>query len=171
MIRAATERDLPSVQAIYAEAVLNGSASFEIEPPNLQEILRRWIGVCNAGLPYVVADLDGVVAGYAYAGPYRPRPAYRHSAECSVYVSPEHGGKGLGSSLLAEVIAETGRAGFRQMVAVIGDSGNVASRRLHKGLGFREVGTLEAVGFKHGRWLDTVIMQRSLGEGASTDPA
>lgn len=170
MIREATESDLPTVQAIYADAVLHGFASFEIEPPSLAEMTRRWNAVRDAELPYVVAEHDGKVVGYAYAGVYRPRPAYRYSAECSVYVDPAFGGRGFGSSLMAEVIASAGAAGYRQLIAVIGDSGNIASRRLHQGLGFRDVGTLEAVGFKHGRWLDTVYMQRALGEGARTDP-
>ncbi|MEL7025879.1 MAG: N-acetyltransferase family protein [Pseudomonadota bacterium] len=171
MIRPARQSDLIRVQSIYAEAVLTGTASFEIKPPDVGEIARRWKTVLDAGLPYVVAELDGAIAGYAYASLYRPRRAYRNTAECSVYVDPAYSRRGLGSQLMAEVIAETDRAGFRQLIAVIGDSGNLASRRLHQSLGFREVGTLEAVGFKHGRWLDTVLMQRPLGEGSSTDPA
>lgn len=170
MIRPAAKDDLSAVQAIYADAVLHGTASFEIDPPDVAEMTRRWEAVRHAGLPYVVAERDGQVVGYAYAAPYRPRPAYRYSAECSVYVDPNHFGGGLGSALLAEVIAGAGQAEFRQMIAVIGDSGNVASRRLHQSLGFRDVGTIEAVGFKHNRWLDTVVMQRALGDGAKTDP-
>ncbi|MEL7462051.1 MAG: N-acetyltransferase family protein [Pseudomonadota bacterium] len=171
MIRPAEVRDLARIQAIYADAVEHGTASFEIDPPDLAEMTRRWKAVCAAGLPYVVAERDGKLAGYAYAARYRPRPAYRFSAECSVYVDPAFFGGGLGSALLAEVIAQAGQAGYRQMIAVIGDSGNLASRRLHASLGFREVGTFEAVGFKHGRWLDTVMMQRALGEGSRTDPS
>ncbi|MEO1239148.1 MAG: N-acetyltransferase family protein [Pseudomonadota bacterium] len=171
MIRPAETRDLDAVQAIYADAVLHGTASFEIDPPDLSEITRRWKDVHAAKLPYVVADEGGQVAGYAYAAPYRPRPAYRFTAECSVYVDPAHGGRGLGSALMAEVIAQTEAAGYRQMIAVIGDSANLASQRLHARLGFREVGTFGAVGFKHGRWLDTVLMQRALGDGSETDPS
>mgnify|MGYP001795195211 FL=1 len=171
MIRPADAQDLAAVQAIYADAVLHGTASFEVDPPDLAEMTRRWDAVCAANLPYVVADRDGQIAGYAYAARYRPRPAYRFTVECSVYVDPGFFGHGLGSALLAEVIAGAGAAGYRQMLAVIGDGGNIASRRLHASLGFREVGTFEAVGFKHGQWLDTVLMQRALGDGSKTDPS
>ncbi|KTS70579.1 GCN5 family acetyltransferase [Pseudomonas oryzihabitans] len=167
-LRDATPEDLPAIQAIYAQHVLHGSASFEVEPPDVAELGRRLAAVRQAGLPYRVAELEGEVVGYAYAVLYRPRPAYRHTAEDSVYVRDGLGGRGIGQRLLAEVIEGCTAAGFRQLVAVIGDSANQASIALHRRLGFRPVGTFEAVGFKHGRWLDSVLMQLSLGEGDST---
>ncbi|KTT42289.1 GCN5 family acetyltransferase [Pseudomonas oryzihabitans] len=167
-LRDATPEDLPAIQAIYAQHVLYGSASFEVEPPDVAELGRRLAAVRQAGLPYRVAELEGEVVGYAYAVLYRPRPAYRHTAEDSVYVRDGLGGRGIGQRLLAEVIEGCTAAGFRQLVAVIGDSANQASIALHRRLGFRPVGTFEAVGFKHGRWLDSVLMQLSLGEGDST---
>ncbi|MDT3720080.1 N-acetyltransferase family protein [Pseudomonas oryzihabitans] len=167
-LRDATPADLPAIQAIYAPHVLHGSASFEVEPPDAAELGRRLAAVRAAGLPYRVAVLDGEVVGYACATLYRPRPAYRHTAEDSVYVRDGLGGQGIGQRLLAQVIEGCTAAGFRQLVAVIGDSANQASIALHRRLGFRAVGTFEAVGFKHGRWLDSVLMQLSLGEGDRT---
>lgn len=167
-LRDATSADLPAIQAIYAEHVLHGCASFELEPPDVAELERRLAAVRQAGLPYRVAELEGEVVGYAYAVLYRPRPAYRHTAEDSVYVRAGLGGQGIGRRLLEEVVAACTAAGFRQLVAVIGDSANAASIALHGRLGFRTVGTFEAVGFKHGRWVDTVLMQRGLGEGDRT---
>ena len=167
-LRDATPADLPVIQAIYAPHVLHGSASFELEPPDVAELARRLAAVREAGLPYRVAELDGEVVGYAYATLYRPRPAYRHTAEDSVYVREGLGGRGIGRRLLEEVIEACTLAGFRQLVAVIGDSANRGSIALHQCLGFRLVGTFEAVGFKHGRWVDTVLMQRNLGEGDRT---
>lgn len=167
-LRDATPADLPAIQAIYAPHVLHGSASFELEPPDVAELARRLAAVREAGLPYRVAELDGEVVGYAYATLYRPRPAYRHTAEDSVYVREGLGGQGIGRRLLEEVIEACTLAGFRQLVAVIGDSANRGSIALHQRLGFRLVGTFEAVGFKHGRWVDTVLMQRNLGEGDRT---
>ncbi|WP_137279161.1 GNAT family N-acetyltransferase [Pseudomonas rhizoryzae] len=167
-LRDATPEDLPAIQAIYAQHVLHGSASFEVEPPDVAELGRRLAAVRQAGLPYRVAELEGEVVGYAYAVLYRPRPAYRHTAEDSVYVRDGLGGRGIGRRLLEDVIEGCTAAGFRQLVAVIGDSANAGSIALHGRLGFRAVGTLEAVGFKHGRWLDSVLMQRSLGEGDRT---
>ena len=171
MIRAATESDLDRITAIYAGAVLHGTASFETEPPDLAEMTRRFRGLASAGFPYVVAGEAGTVAGYAYAAPYRPRHAYRFTVESSVYVDPAFARRGLGRALMETVIARAGAAGYRQMLAVIGDETNIASRALHDSLGFREVGTFEAVGFKHGRWLGTVLMQRALGSGGATEPA
>lgn len=168
LLRDATPADLPAIQAIYAPHVLHGCASFELEPPDLAELGRRLAAVRQAGLPYQVAELDGEVVGYAYAVLYRPRPAYRHTAEDSVYVRDGLGGQGIGRRLLEEIVAACTAAGFRQLVAVIGDSANQGSIALHQRLGFRTVGTFEAVGFKHGRWVDTVLMQRSLGEGEQT---
>jgi L-amino acid N-acyltransferase YncA len=169
-IRPAAAADLPTLREIYAGHVLNGAASFEEVPPDLAEFERRWRHVTELGLPYLVACDGRRVLGYAYAGPYRPRSAYRFSVEDSVYLDPGAIGRGLGRRLLAAVIDGAAAAGRRQMLAVIGDSGNHASIALHRKLGFTEVGTFRAVGFKFGRWIDTVLMQRALGEGDSTPP-
>lgn len=169
-IRPATASDIPAITAIYAHAVRNGTASFELEPPDESEMTRRFQALIEGGYPYVVAEVDGAVAGYAYAGPYRPRPAYRWSVEDSVYVASHMHRRGIGGVLLGALIAEAERRGFRQMVAVIGDSAQVPSIALHHALGFRLIGTVEHVGFKFGRWLDTVLMQRTLGPGAAEPP-
>jgi L-amino acid N-acyltransferase YncA len=170
MIRPSTDADIPAVTAIYAHHVRHGLASFELEPPGEEEMARRRAEVLERGFPYLVAEIDGGVAGYAYAAPYRPRPAYRFTAEDSVYIHPDHTRKGLGRLLLAAVIARCEELGCRQMIAVIGDSANAASIGLHRALGFEHAGTLRTVGFKHGRWVDTVLMQRALGPGATTLP-
>jgi L-amino acid N-acyltransferase YncA len=170
VIRAALEADLEAVRAIYEPEVLHGTASFELEPPGLAELRARWQAIRAAGLPYLVAELDGAVAGYAYAGPYRTRAGYRYTCEDSVYVARSARRRGLGRALLERVIADATASGRRQMVAIIGDSAHVASIRLHERAGFRLVGVLQDVGCKFGRWLDTVIMQRPLGEGASAGP-
>ncbi|MEN4750255.1 N-acetyltransferase family protein [Pseudomonas sp. Ps21-P2] len=170
ILRDARESDMPAVQAIYAHHVIHGTASFELEPPTLEQMLQRRADICANGLPYLLAERDGEVVGYAYATPYRPRPAYRFTVEDSVYVREGMAGFGIGHALLAAVIQHCTASGRRQMVAIIGNSENSASIRLHTRLGFRQVGVFESVGFKHGRWLDTVIMQRELGEGASTTP-
>lgn len=170
ILRPATEADIAGITAIYAEAVLNGTASFELDPPDEAEMARRWQAVIEVGGPYLVAH-DSEVLGYAYAAPYRPRPAYRFAVECSVYVSPRAQGKLVGTGLLLEVIRQSEEAGFRQMVAVIGDSANTPSIKLHSRAGFTLVGTLKDVGWKHGGWRDTVIMQRPLGPGATKAPA
>ncbi|MBY0271147.1 MAG: GNAT family N-acetyltransferase [Burkholderiales bacterium] len=167
MVRPARAGDMARVQAIYAHHVLHGTASFEEIPPDLAEMQRRRDSVLTAGLPYLVAEHDGVVIGYAYAGLYRPRTAYRHTAEDSVYIAPAAAGLGAGRALLARVIALSAAAGYRELVAIIGDSGNTASIGLHRALGFRDVGTLRNVGIKFGRWLDTVIMQHTI----TRDPA
>jgi phosphinothricin acetyltransferase len=169
-IRQAVEGDLNRVQAIYAHYVLNGLASFEEEAPDLAEITRRFRATGAAGFPYLVAELDGRIVGFAYAGPYRPRPAYRYSVENSVYVAPEALRRGVSRALLQRLIAPCTEAGARQMVAVIGDSANRASIAAHERLGFVQAGQLRAIGFKHGRWVDSVIMQRPLGPGESTLP-
>jgi L-amino acid N-acyltransferase YncA len=170
LVRPAREADLAAVTAIYREHVLHGSASFEIEPPDLAEMERRRAAIVDAGLPYLVAQVDGAVAGYAYAGPYRPRPAYRFTVEDSVYLAAGMQGRGLGRALLAALIEACREAGRRQMIAIIGDSANRASIGLHAALGFRHVGTLTDVGFKHGRWLDSVVMQRALAPDVRSDP-
>ena len=169
-IRDAAEADMPEVQAIYAHHVLRGLASFEEIAPGVDELRQRRESALARGLPYLVAELDGRVVGYAYATPYRARSAYRHSIEDSVYVREGFGGKGIGAALLAALIRRCEEGPWRQMVAVIGDSANAASIGLHRKLGFRVVGTLEAVGFKFGRWVDSVLMQRALGEGSQNLP-
>ena len=169
-IRAAAPADVGAIARIYGHAVRFGTASFELEPPDEPEIARRLRAILDNGYPYLVAEADGAVLGYAYAGPYRTRPAYRWSVENSVYVAAEAQRRGVGRALLDALIRETERRGFRQMIAIIGDSAQTPSIALHRAAGFRLVGTLEAVGFKHGRWLDTVLMQRPLGAGASQPP-
>jgi len=162
MIRISSEKDIAAITAIYSHHVRHGTGSFEIEPPDEAEIARRRAAVLERGLPHLVAEVDGVVAGYAYAGAYRPRLAYRFTVENSVYVHPEMQGRGVGRALMARLIEASQFAGARQMVAVIGDSDNTASIRLHEHFGFRHVGILKNVGFKFDRWLDTVLMQLSL---------
>ena len=170
-IRAASQADISAITRIYADAVEHGTASFELEPPSEAEMARRMQELTNIGFPYLAADVDGTLAGYAYAGPYRSRPAYRFTVENSVYVAPEAQGRGVGRALLKALIEAAERSGYRQMIAVIGDSGQTASIALHAALGFAYVGTLPHVGFKFGRWLDTVLMQRSLGSGSTSAPA
>jgi L-amino acid N-acyltransferase YncA len=169
-IRPTTPADLPAITAIYRHAVLTGTATFELEPPDLAEMTRRYDALMSEGFPYIVATLDGVVVGYAYAGPYRARPAYRFSVENSIYLDPAAQGKRIGTQLLQVLITESEKRGYRLMVAVIGDSANAASIGVHTRAGFEMVGTLENVGLKFGRWLDTVLMQLPLGEGAGTIP-
>jgi L-amino acid N-acyltransferase YncA len=170
LIRAAMAADVPTITAIYWHAVQYGTATFEIEPPDEAEMARRFHALVEGGFPYLVAEHDGLVRGYAYAGPYRPRIAYRYTVEDSIYVAPEFLGRGIGRALLDRLLAEAGGRGFRQMVAVIGDSDQAASIALHRAAGFRVVGTFEAVGFKFGRWLDTVLMQVPVGPGAASAP-
>lgn len=169
-VRDATEADMAAIQAIYAEAVLHGLASFEETPPTVDEMLSRRARVLDQGLPYLVAELEGRVAGYAYAASYRDRSGYRYTIEDSVYVAPDMQGRGVGRALLAALLERCNAGPWRQMVAVIGDSDNKGSIALHEGLGFRMVGNLEAVGFKLGRWVDSVLMQIPLGEGRDTLP-
>jgi len=166
----ASEADMSAVQAIYAHHVIYGLSSFETEPPSVEEMLQRRRHVVSKGLPYLVARYQGEIVGYCYLSPYRLRYAYRFTVEGSVYIAQGHQGKGIGKTLLAEAIARAERGGWRQMMAVVGNSENIASLRLHQGLGFTTIGQLTAVGFKHGRWLNTVLMQRPLGEGDSTLP-
>lgn len=170
-IRPATDDDLGAVQSIYAHHVAHGSASFEEEPPSTPELARRRQEVLDAGLPYLVAEIGGRVIGYSHATPYRARAAYRFSVEDSVYVAPDRARLGAGRALLAALIERCERGPWRQMIAVIGDSANVPSIELHRGFGFALIGTLRAVGFKHGRWVDSVLMQRALGPGAAAVPA
>ncbi|SDX12573.1 phosphinothricin acetyltransferase [Pseudomonas syringae] len=170
-LRDACDNDMPAVQAIYAEHVLHGISSFELQPPDLAELLQRRAQVLAKGLPYLIAERAGEVVGYGYVTPYRPRPAYRFTVEDSVYVRDGMGGLGIGQALLGELVQRCEQGGWRQMIAVIGNSENIASLRLHERLGFRRVGVFESVGFKHGRWVDTVLMQRALGEGPDSVPA
>ncbi len=176
-IRPAVAADISAITTIYAHAVEHGTASFEIEPPDEPEMARRLRTLLENGYPYLVAEHAGAdagtsaIAGYAYAGAYRARPAYRWSVEDSIYVAPDMQRRRIGSQLLARLIEEAQRRGFRQMIAVIGDSAQTPSIAVHAGAGFTHIGTLRAVGFKHGRWLDTVLMQRALGSGAGAPPS
>lgn len=159
-----------AITAIYAHHVRHGFASFETEPPAEAEMRRRRMDVLGKDLPYLVAERDGVVLGYAYAGTYRPRAAYRDTVENSIYIRPDATGQGVGRLLLPALVAACEARDLRQMIAVIGDSGNQPSIRLHASCGFRMIGVLEAVGFKLGRWLDSVLMQKRLGSGADVPP-
>jgi L-amino acid N-acyltransferase YncA len=170
LIRPAELHDIPAITRTYAHAVLHGTASFEIEPPDEPEMTRRFEALRAGGFPYLAVENDGAVVGYAYAGPYRPRPAYRFTVEDSVYIAPEAHARGIGRALLERLLTESEGRGYRQMIAVIGDSANASSIRLHESAGFRHVGTFAAVGFKFGRWLDSVLMQKDLGAGARTTP-
>jgi L-amino acid N-acyltransferase YncA len=169
-LRPARPADLAAIQSIYAHHVLHGLASFEEEPPSVEEIERRYRDVTARGLPYLVAELGEVIAGYGYCGPYRARSAYRFALEDSVYVRHDMTGRGVGRRLLEELIRRCEDLGYRQIIAVIGDSANTASIGVHAACGFLRVGTLRSVGFKFGRWVDSVFMQRHLGPGDSTRP-
>jgi len=169
-IRNSGDEDVARVHSIYSHHVLHGTASFEEEPPSIEELLRRRTNVLDCGLPYLVAEVDREIVGYSYAAPYRPRSAYRFSVEDSVYVDPGWSRRGIGQMLLSRLIARCEAGEWRQMIAVIGDSNNAASIRLHQRAGFRLVGTLRAVGYKFGRWVDCVLMQLALGPGDHTLP-
>ncbi|MFX1674685.1 GNAT family N-acetyltransferase [Paraburkholderia sp. A2WS-5] len=169
LLRDATPADFPAIAAIYAHHVLHGAASFEEQPPAQDELLRRHTAVREQGLPWLVAEIDGQVAGYCYATPYRPRAAYRYTVEDSIYIDEAFRGRGLGRTLLEALIARCEAGPWRQMIAVIADPKG-GSLALHERLGFELVGTLRAVGFKHGAWRDTTLMQRALGDGAQTLP-
>lgn len=170
VVRPAREDDIPAVQQIYADHVLTGLASFEEVPPDAAEMARRRAEVSARGLPYIVAEVDGRVSGFAYASPFRSRSAYRYTVEDSVYVARDSLRRGVGRALLGAVIESCTELGYRQMIAVIGDSANAGSIGLHAHMGFEPIGTMPAVGFKFGRWVDTVRMQRALGPGASQPP-
>ena len=169
-IRSAQPRHLAAITRIYDHAVRHGTASFEIEPPDEHEMARRYEALRAGGYPYLVAEFDGEIVGYAYAGPYRARAAYHWSVEDAIYVAPSAQRRGVGRALLERLIADAEVGGFRQMIAVIGDSANAGSIELHRAAGFRMVGTFDNVGFKFGRWLDSVLMQRALGIGATAVP-
>lgn len=170
IVRDATAADMPAIQKIYAHQVLYGLATFEEVAPTVDELLSRRDGILKHGLPYLAAELDGRVLGYSYATAYRSRPAYRNTIEDSVYVTEEMQGRGVGRALLTTLVSRCEAGPWRQMIAVIGDSGNAGSIALHERLGFRRIGTLKAVGFKLGRWADTVLMQRALGTGDNATP-
>ena len=169
-LRSARATDVPAICRIYRPAVLTGTASFELEPPDEDEMLRRFNAITQAGYPYLVAELDGRLLGYAYVNAYRSRPAYRFTVEDSIYLAPEAQGKGIGRLLLGALIDACVDAGFRLMVAVIGDSSQSRSITLHRRMGFTFCGTIHSVGYKHGRWLDSVIMQMPLGAGDTAAP-
>ena len=170
LIRDSADADLPAITAIYADAVSHGFTSFELKPPDSNEMARRRGDLLRAGYPYLVAERDGIVSGYAYAGLYRTRPGYRYAVENSVYVAPDARGTGIGKALLPVLIDRCAAVGFRLMVAVIGDSASQASIRLHTACGFSHAGLLPSIGWKHGRWLDSVLMTRPLGPGATSAP-
>ncbi len=169
-IRPAKISDIPAITRIYAHAVAHGTASFELTSPDEAEMRKRMQALLDGKFPYIVAEIDGALAGYAYASLYRTRPAYRFTVEDSVYVAPEMHRRGVGKVLLERLIEACTALGFRQMIAVIGDSDQAASIGVHRACGFADAGNLRNIGWKFGRWLDTPLMQRALGEGAATEP-
>lgn len=170
LIRPSTEHDLPAITRVYAHHVLHGTGTFETTPPTLEEMTARRADVLSKGLPWLVVEEAGEVLGYAYGNWFKPRPAYRFSVEDSIYLAPEAAGKGLGRALLAELLATLERSGIRKVMAVIGDSANAGSIGVHTALGFKQVGVVPSCGWKFGRWLDIVMMQRAIGEGDRTPP-
>ena len=170
LIRPSTEADLPAITRIYAHHVLHGTGTFETAPPTLEEMAGRRADVLGKGLPWLVAEEAGEVIGYAYGNWFKPRPAYRFSVEDSIYLAPEAAGKGLGRALLAELLATLERSGIRKVMAVIGDSANAGSIGVHTALGFQHVGVVKACGWKFGRWLDIVLMEKPLGLADSCPP-
>jgi len=169
-LREVVEGDISYLQRIYAYHVEKGSASFEEIPPDLDEMFRRWQAIKKHGLPYILAERKNHILGFAYAGPYRPRSAYRYTVEDSIYIDPASIRQGIGRRLLIELIARSTALGKRQMLAIIGDSANLASIKLHADLGFSSIGMFHSIGFKFGRWVDSVLMQKSLGDGHHTRP-
>ncbi len=170
LIRPATADDLPAIAAIYAHHVQSGTGTFETTPPTPAEMAARHADVLGKGLPWLVAEQDGQVRGYAYCQWFKPRPAYRFSAEDSIYLHPDAAGQGLGKQLLSALVGQAEAAGVRKLIAVIGDSANAGSIAVHRSLGFTPVGTIAACGWKFGRWLDIVLMEKALGAGSSTPP-
>ena len=170
LIRPCRDADLPAVTAIYAHHVLHGTGTFETTPPTEADMAARRADVLGKGLPWLVAEQDGQVLGFAYCQWFKPRPAYRFSAEDSIYLHPEATGRGVGRLLLGALAEQAQAAGLRKLIAVIGDSGNAGSIGVHRALGFTPAGTIRGCGWKFGRWLDIVLMEKSLGEGASTAP-
>jgi len=171
LIRPSTADDLPAITTIYGHAVMHGTGTFELEPPDAAEMARRRDDLLAKGLPWLVAERNGRVLGYAYANHFRPRRAYRFCLEDSIYLDPQARGEGVGRLLLVELMAQCEARGARQMLAVIGDSDNLGSVGVHRACGFEHCGVFKAAGWKFGRWLDVVLMQRALGEGASTPAA
>ena len=170
LIRTSQPEDLPQITAIYTHHVLYGTGTFEIEPPSEKDMALRRADVLAKGLPYLVAHKDGAVLGYAYCNWFKARPAYRYSAEDSIYIAPEAQGLGLGRALLSELSVQAEKAGVRKLIAVIGDSTNIKSIGLHRSVGFSHIGLLKSCGWKFGQWLDVVMMDKSLGLGDSTSP-
>jgi len=169
-IRPARDEDMSAIAAIYTHHILNGTGTFETTPPSTEEMATRRADVLAKGLPYLVLEDAGEVQGFAYCNWFKPRPAYRFSAEDSVYLAPDTGGKGLGRILLTELMAQAERAGVRKLIAVIGDSANAGSIGVHRSLGFNQVGVLSACGWKFGRWLDVVLMEKFIGAGNTSSP-
>ena len=170
LIRPSSDDDLPAITAIYAYHVLHGTGSFETEPPSVAEMTTRRADVLSKGLPYLVVEQDRKIAGFAYGNWFKPRPAYRYSAEDSIYMAPELQGKGLGRALLAELMARFEAAGIRKVMAIVGDSANTGSVGIHLALGFTQVGIVDSCGWKFGAWRDIVIMQKTLGLGNTQPP-
>jgi L-amino acid N-acyltransferase YncA len=169
-IRPSRDEDIPAITAIYAHHVLNGTGTFETTPPPEAEMAARRADVLGKGLPYLVAEEDGRLLGFAYCQWFKPRPAYRFSAEDSIYMHPDARGKGLGKLLLAQLAAQAEASGIRKLIAVIGDSANAGSIGVHKAQGFSQVGIFKSCGWKFGRWLDIVLMEKFIGAGDSTSP-
>ena len=168
MIRPSRDEDIAAITAIYAHHVLNGTGTFEVDPPSVADMTSRRADVLSKGLPYIVAEEAGQVIGYAYCTWFKPRPAYRFSAEDSIYLAPGVHGKGIGRALLAELAVQAERVGIRKLIAVIGDSSNAGSIGVHRSLGFEHVGILKSCGWKFDQWLDVVLMEKALGQGDST---
>ena len=171
LIRPSREEDIPAIAAIYAHHVLHGTGTFETEPPSVSDMTARRADVLSKGLPYLVAEQDGKIAGFAYGNWFKPRPAYRYSVEDSIYMAPDLQRKGLGRALLTELLARCEAAGVRKVMAIIGDSANAGSVGVHRVLGFTQVGIIESCGWKFGAWRDIVIMQKTLGWGDTQPPA
>ncbi|MBG9390344.1 GNAT family N-acetyltransferase [Caenimonas aquaedulcis] len=169
-LRPSEDRDLPAITAIYRHHVLHGTGTFETDPPSEADMAARRADVLGKALPYLVAEDGGQVVGFAYCQWFKPRPAYRFSAEDSIYLHPDAAGKGVGKALLAELERQATAAGIRKLIAVIGDSGNLGSVGVHRACGFNPVGTFKSCGWKFGRWLDVVLMEKFIGEGDTTPP-
>jgi phosphinothricin acetyltransferase len=169
-LRPSSEQDLPAITAIYEHHVLHGTGTFETTPPTEADMAARRADVLAKGLPYLVAEKGGRVLGFAYCQWFKPRPAYRFSAEDSIYLHPDAAGQGMGRQLLTALIHQAEAAGVRKLIAVIGDSSNAGSVGVHRSLGFRKVGVIESCGWKFGRWLDIVLMDKALGDGDRSSP-